>query len=135
MEVIYEQIGNYLVSCVDDKDTLTLMIDELMPLIKQVNYAAIDSDSLDMYTDKLGLGAQAQLILSNIVTIYKINVGMGTEKLLGLAGLNSNTIEAIQTNLNYAWVPAGILLMGSGIISNLREAVNVGTERSHSDRT
>ena len=128
MESLYEQIGQYMVTCVDDKETLDLMIKELMPLMKQINYSALTVDDLQQTTDKLGLGDQALVILSNIVTIYKVNMGMDTSKLLNLSGLEPAAIAEIQNDLSFVWVPAGILLLGSGILSKLRDTTNANDQ-------
>lgn len=128
MESLYEQIGQYMVTCVDDKETLDLMIKELMPLMKQINYSALTADDLQQTTDKLGLGDQALVILSNIVTIYKVNMGMDTSKLLTLTGLEPAVIAEIQNDLSLVWIPAGILLLGSGILSKLRDTTNANDQ-------
>ena len=128
MESLYEQIGQYMVTCVDDKETLDLMIKELMPLMKQINYSALTVDDLQQTTDKLGLGDQALVILSNIVTIYKVNMGMDTSKLLNLTGLEPAVIAEVQNDLSLVWIPAGILLLGSGILSKLRDTMNANDQ-------
>lgn len=128
MESLYEQIGQYMVTCVDDKETLDLMITELMPLMKQINYSALTVDDLQQTTDKLGLGDQALVILSNIVTIYKVNMGMDTSKLLNLTGLEPAVIAEVQNDLSLVWIPAGILLLGSGILSKLRDTMNANDQ-------
>lgn len=135
MENLYEQIGNYLVTCIDDKETLELMISELMPLLKQVNYIALEASDLKETHDKLGLGDQAITILSNVVAIYKVNTGKSISVILSSCGLEADTIREIETNQNYVWVPAGILLLGSGVIANLRNSLNDNTKRSDTDRT
>lgn len=135
MENLYEQIGNYLVTCIDDKETLELMISELMPLLKQVNYIALEASDLKETHDKLGLGDQAITILSNVVAIYKVNTGKSTSVILSSCGLEADTIREIETNQNYVWVPAGILLLGSGVMANLRNLLNDNTKRSDTDRT
>lgn len=134
MESLYEQLGHYIVTCVDDNLTLELLIKELMPLMKQVNYAALKADALKEINDKLGLGDQAQTVLSNVVSIYRVNGGE-LLKLLQNAGLDKDTIQAVLEDLNYVWVPAGILLMGSGILAQLRETLNDESKRSNPNRT
>lgn len=134
MESLYEQLGHYIVTCVDDNLTLELLIKELMPLMKQVNYAALKVDALKEINDKLGLGDQAQTVLSNVVSIYRVNGGE-LLKLLQNAGLDKDTIQAVLEDLNYVWVPAGILLMGSGILAQLRETLNDESKRSNPNRT
>ncbi len=134
MESLYEQLGHYIVTCVDDDLTLELLIKEFMPLMKQVNYAALKADALKEINDKLGLGDQAQTVLSNVVSIYRVNGGE-LLKLLQNAGLDKDTIQAVLEDLNYVWVPAGILLMGSGILAQLRETLNDESKRSNPNRT
>ncbi len=134
MESLYEQLGHYIVTCVDDDLTLELLIKEFMPLMKQVNYAALKTDALKEINDKLGLGDQAQTVLSNVVSIYRVNGGE-LLKLLQNAGLDKDTIQAVLEDLNYVWVPAGILLMGSGILAQLRETLNDESKRSNPNRT
>lgn len=134
MESLYEQLGHYIVTCVDDNLTLELLIKELMPLMKQVNYAALKADALKEINDKLGLGDQAQTVLSNVVSIYRVNGGE-LLKLLQNAGLDKDTIQVVLEDLNYVWVPAGILLMGSGILAQLRETLNDESKRSNPNRT
>lgn len=135
MENLYEQIGNYLVTCIDDKETLELMVKELMPLLKQVNYIALEASDLKETHDRLGLGDQAITILSNVVAIYKVNTGKPSTTLLSACGLDPNTISEVESNQNYVWVPAGILLLGSGVIANLRNLINDNSKRSDIDRT
>ena len=135
MEEIYEQIGSYMTTCIDNKETLDLMIKELMPLIKQVNYAALDAGSLKEYSDQLGFGEQALTILSNIVSIYRLNSGKGASFVLTACGINQQVIKAVEENLNYIWIPAGLLLIGSGVLMHLREAMNGESKRSNPDRT
>lgn len=134
MESLYEQLGHYIVTCVDDDLTLELLIKEFMPLMKQVNYAALKADALKEINDKLGLGDQAQTVLSNVVSIYRVNGGE-LLKLLQNAGLDKDTIQAVLEDLNYVWIPAGILLMGSGILAQLRETLNDESKRSNPNRT
>ena len=134
MESLYEQLGHYIVTCVDDDLTLELLIKEFMPLMKQVNYAALKADALKEINDKLGLGDQAQTVLSNVVSIYRVNGGE-LLKLLQNAGLDKDTIQAVLEDLNYVWVPAGILLMDSGILAQLRETLNDESKRSNPNRT
>lgn len=134
MEQLYEQLGAYIVTCVDDVETLKLLIKEFMPLMKQVNYAALTADALTETTNKLGMGDQAQVILSNIVSIYRVNGGE-LHKLLTGVGMSSDTASVIMEDLNFIWVPAGILLMGSGILAQLRETLNDDSKRSNPNRT
>ena len=134
MEQLYEQLGAYIVTCVDDTETLKLLIKEFMPLMKQVNYAALTADALTETSNKLGLGDQAQVILSNLVSIYRVNGGE-VHKLMTSIGINNDTATAIMNDLNFIWVPAGILLMGSGILTQLRETLNDDSKRSNPNRT
>ncbi len=134
MEQLYEQLGAYIVTCVDDTETLKLLINEFMPLMKQVNYAALTADALTETSNKLGLGDQAQVILSNLVSIYRVNGGE-VHKLMTSIGINNDTATAIMNDLNFIWVPAGILLMGSGILAQLRETLNDDSKRSNPNRT
>ena len=133
MEELYEQIGSYMVTCADDKESLHVLVTELMPLFKQVNYAALDIDDLQETHDKLGLGAQAITILSNVVSIYRINTGKNISMLLGTCGLANDVIQEVEGNQNYIWIPGGLLLLGSGILANLRESLNDSPKRSDSN--
>lgn len=134
MEQLYEQLGAYIVTCVDDSETLKLLIKEFMPLMKQVNYAALTADALTETTNKLGLGDQAIVILSNLVSIYRVNGGE-LHKLLANTGISNDTVTAVLEDQNFVWVPAGILLMGSGILAQLRETLNDDSKRSNPNRT
>lgn len=134
MEELYDQIGSYVVSCVDDKETLKLMLDELLPLLKQVNYIALDIDSLEEIDKSLGLGHQAVVILSNIVSIYRLNTGKPVATILSTVGINPHVIKVIEEDISYYWIPAGILLMGSGVLTRLQEILNAdGKQRSNPD--
>lgn len=128
MEDLYDQIGNYVVTCIATKEALGIMIGELSPLLTQVNYAALEVDDLKETTDKLGLGAQAITILSNIVSIYRLNTGKSTTSILSVIGMDDATVREVDSNQNYAWIPAGILLLGSGVIGSLRDSLNDGTK-------
>jgi hypothetical protein len=128
MEDLYDQIGNYVVTCIATKEALGIMIGELSPLLTQVNYAALEVDDLKETTDKLGLGAQAITILSNIVSIYRLNTGKSTTSILSVIGMDDATVREVDSNQNYVWIPAGILLLGSGVIGSLRDSLNDGTK-------
>ena len=128
MEDLYDQIGNYVVTCIATKEALGIMIGELSPLLTQVNYAALEVDDLKETTDKLGLGAQAITILSNIVSIYRLNTGKSTTSILSVIGIDDATVREVDSNQNYVWIPAGILLLGSGVIGSLRDSLNDGTK-------
>ena len=128
MEDLYDQIGNYVVTCIATKEALGIMIGELSPLLTQVNYAALEVDDLKETTDKLGLGAQAITILSNIVSIYRLNIGKSTTSILSVIGMDDATVREVDSNQNYVWIPAGILLLGSGVIGSLRDSLNDGTK-------
>ena len=128
MEDLYDQIGNYVVTCIATKEALGIMIGELSPLLTQVNYAALEVDDLKETTDKLGLGAQAITILSNIVSIYRLNTGKSTTSILSVIGMDDATVREVDSNQDYVWIPAGILLLGSGVIGSLRDSLNDGTK-------
>ena len=128
MEDLYDQIGNYVVTCIATKEALGIMIGELSPLLTQVNYAALEVDDLKETTDKLGLGAQAITILSNIVSIYRLNTGKSTTSILSVIGMDDATVREVDSNQKYVWIPAGILLLGSGVIGSLRDSLNDGTK-------
>ena len=128
MEDLYDQIGNYVVTCIATKEALGIMIGELSPLLTQVNYAALEVDDLKETTDKLGLGAQAITILSNIVSIYRLNTGKSITSILSVIGMDDATVREVDSNQNYVWIPAGILLLGSGVIGSLRDSLNDGTK-------
>lgn len=128
MEDLYDQIGNYVVTCIATKEALGIMIGELSPLLTQVNYAALEVDDLKETTDKLGLGAQAITILSNIISIYRLNTGKSTTSILSVIGMDDATVREVDSNQNYVWIPAGILLLGSGVIGSLRDSLNDGTK-------
>ena len=134
MEELYDQIGSYVVSCVDDKETLKLMLEELLPLLKQVNYAALDIDNLAEIDKGLGLGHQAIVILSNIVAIYRLNTGKSVANILSVIGINVHVVKAVEDDISYYWIPAGILLMGSGVLNRLQEILSAdGKQRSNPD--
>ena len=128
MEDLYDQIGNYVVTCIATKEALGIMIGELSPLLTQVNYAALEVDDLKETTDKLGLGDQAITILSNIVSIYRLNTGKSITSILSVIGMDDATVREVDSNQNYVWIPAGILLLGSGVIGSLRDSLNDGTK-------
>ncbi len=134
MEELYDQIGNYIVTCIATKEALSVMLDELTPLLTQVNYAALEIDDLKETTDKLGLGDQAITILSNVVSIYRLNTGKTSAAILAVVGMDPKTVSEIESNQNYVWIPAGILLLGSGVIGSLRESLNDGPKRSDPNR-
>ena len=98
MEDLYDQIGNYVVTCIATKEALGIMIGELSPLLTQVNYAALEVDDLKETTDKLGLGDQAITILSNIVSIYRLNTGKSTTSILSVIGILNPTTGALVHN-------------------------------------
>lgn len=124
MEEIYDQIGNYVTTCIDDKKTLEILVEELLPLLKQVNYAALSVDELEQTNSTLGLGDQAAVITSNIVSIYKMNTGKDAASLMSVAGVDPRVIKVVMEDLTYSWIPAGLLLLGSGVLTRLREILD-----------
>lgn len=124
MEQIYEQIGQYLVTCFDNKESLEVLINELTPLLKQVNYQALTAENVMTIDSQLGLGDQAQVITSNIVTIFTLNTGKSAAMLLSGIGMGKDVIEVIDKDMSLSWVAAGVLLLGSGTLSSLKSLLS-----------
>lgn len=134
MEQIYEQIGQYLVTCFDNKESLEVLINELTPLLKQVNYQALTAENVMTIDSQLGLGDQAQVITSNIVTIFTLNTGKSAAMLLSGIGMGKDVIEVIDKDMSLSWVAAGVLLLGSGTLSSLKSLLSDDyTKRSNTN--
>ena len=120
---IYEEINDYLIGCVTNKEELSILLDELAPLLNQVNYRGLSTDNLHEVHTQLGLGEQALLICNNILVLYLCN-HWEFKPNISAALYDTEVFDVATKDPNYAWIIAGTLLMGSGVIRNLREAIS-----------
>lgn len=129
-----EVLIRYLAACVEDNSEAEVMLTELKPLIKQINYSSLSSDQLQEITDKLGFGKQAQLILCNIISIWQVCNNQNIGNLLKMAGVEDDVIGLYVNNNAFAWVAGGLVFITTGVFQEL-ESIVLNGKRSNTDRS